>query len=232
MLRRNPAICMRKPIYWTCSRCSLIFEQHFCFSTFILTYIHVIFTVNIYEKPLDGINYMNLPMQSSAFFYLLSSCYKLPWTTGEQFYVCSIIQCIMLHENPAFFTRAGSLDLTNFFFFFFFLFVLDIQCFHFSETSSFHVKPRQNISVFPLPDSCYVYSFHSFSRLTFCIAYAEDLLLKGWWFRYCILTRRFSWKMFDFWKARDFLRLVKSPNFLTKRSFTIYLRIIWELFEI
>lgn len=186
MLCRNRAICCtRKPIYWTCSRCSLIFERHFCFSTFILTYIHVIFTVNIYEKPLDGINYMNLPMQNSASFYLLSSCYKLPWTTGEQFYVCSIIQCIMLHENlPP--SRTPVLWIGLFF-------VLDIQCSNFLETSFLHVKSRQNISVFLLPDSPHVYSFHSFSTLTFCIAYIEDLLPKGWCFRYCILTRQFSW---------------------------------------
>lgn len=143
MVCRNRAICMRKPIYWTCSSCSLIFEQHFCFSTFILTYIHVIFTVNIYEKSLDGINYMNLPMQSSAFFYLLSSCYKLPWTTGEQFYVCSIIQCIMLHENLPF----SHVPVLWIWLFFFFFFLLDIQCIHFLQTSFFHVKSRQNISV-------------------------------------------------------------------------------------
>lgn len=164
---------------------------------------------------------MELPMQSSAFFYLLSSCYKLPWTTGEQFYVYSIIQCIMLHENLPF-SHARRFFGSDCFFFFF-LFVLDIQCFHFLQTSFFHVKSRQNISVFLLPDTCYVYSFHSFSRLTFCIAHVEDLLLKGWWFRYCILTRQFSWKMFDFLKTQDFLRLVKSQNFLTKRSFTIYI---------
>lgn len=122
----------------------------------------------------------------------------------------------------AFFTRAPVLWIWLFFSSFF-LFVLDIQCFHFLQTSFFHVKSRQNISVFLLPDTCYVYSFHSFSRLTFCIAYVEDLLLKGWWFRYCILTRQFSWKMFDFLKTQDFLRLVKSQNFLTKRSFTIYI---------
>lgn len=127
-------------------------------------------------------------------------------------------------RKSAFFTRAGSLDLTVFLYSIYNVFV--------SYKRAFSILNHVRIFLFPLPDSCYVYSFHSFSRLTFCIAYVEHPLLKGWWFRYCILTRRFSWKIFDSLKTQDFLRLVKSSNFLTKRSFTIYIYIFLRNFEI
>lgn len=199
-------------------------------ATFLLFNIHIdVHPRNIYREYLWETAAWNqlyelTDAKQRLLFYLLSSCYKLPWTTGEQFYVCSIIQCIILHENlPFLYTPVLCIWL---------FFVLDVQCFHFLETSFLHLKSRQNISVFLFPDSCHVYSFHSFFRLIFCIAYIEDLLLKGRWFRYRILTRQFSWKIVDFLKTQDFVRLVKSENFLTKRSFTIYIYIFLRNFEI